>query len=83
MQRKLTLSAQQTSMQTAANGGSPPFVSIDMNGPEPTFEQLAAKGCFEPTPDNRQPAAESTNSLPVFVQPINVRRHIKLDVRAD
>ena len=52
----------------------PPFVSIDMNGPEPTFEQLAAKGCFEPTPDNRQPAAESTNSLPVFVQPINSRQ---------
>ena len=41
---------------------------------ERTFDQSAANGRKEPTPDNRQPAAESTNSLPVFVQPINSRQ---------
>jgi hypothetical protein len=49
----IMLSSAGCRLAPAANVRTPPFVSIDMNGPNRTLVAFAANGGFEPTPGIR------------------------------
>ena len=50
-------------MQTAANGGSPPFVPLVTSGPKPTLVSTAANGGSEPKLTDA--AARTNGGLPI------------------